>query len=146
MGFFNMQYTEALHINNIIENEVKATVAKLNASVRQAGVNRSVRITYKLRTKANEDVYSRISFVFPKFLIYIEKGAKRGHGGYKGSIWVNERGNRVRTNPNSLNKANQGSSQAKEWFNPIIEDFVNTINNQLLTQFMQLSYKRIKIK
>jgi hypothetical protein len=141
-----MQYAQALHINNIIETEVKATVAKLNASAKQAGVNRSVRITYKLRTKPNEDIYNRISFVFPKFLIYIEKGARRGHGGYKGSTWITQKGNTASTNPNSLNKANQGNSQAKEWFNPIIEDFVNTINNQLLTQFMQLSYNRLKIK
>ena len=149
MGFLLLQpmnYDDAQHINNIIETEVKTTVAKLNAAAKGTGVDRSVKITYRLYTTGSSLVYNKVRFMFPRFMIYVEKGATRGRGGYKGSIWVNERGNKVSTNPKSFNKMNQGPSKAQEWFNPIIEEFVNNINNQLLNQFMSLSYKRLKIK
>lgn len=73
----------------------------------------------------------------PRYGVWVHKGARRGHGGRKGSRWwssrvrttqtrgalkgVSTRGGWVSTNPASLGKMNTGRSRAVAWFDPVVE-------------------------
>ena len=62
-----------------------------------------------------------IWFGFRRYLVMVEKGAGRGHGGKKGSSWRGKDGKIHRTNPASLGKINTGHRKAMRWFNPVIK-------------------------
>lgn len=64
---------------------------------------------------------NRVGFSFAREGIYIEKGAGRGYGGYKGgSSWYNRKGEKQSTALSSLMKMGTGNRYSKPWFNPII--------------------------
>lgn len=71
--------------------------------------------------KYKDGVIERISFKFPRSLIWTHKGAGKGMGGSKGSSWTDAQGNRHSTNPRSLGKAGTGKRKPKEWFNKVVE-------------------------
>lgn len=60
-----------------------------------------------------------MGFQFPRHGIWQEKGARRGHGGAKGSTWYTN-GVRRRTRPESMGRMGQGASPARPWLNPAI--------------------------
>jgi len=73
------------------------------------------------RTAMKETVVSRVSFRFPRSLIWTHKGAGKGRGGRKGSQWINKFGNTQRTDPNSLGKAGSGGRKPKPWFTNVMD-------------------------
>ena len=75
----------------------------------------------KAKEKAVGGIIERISFKFPRTLIWTHKGAGKGRGGLKGSVWYDRLGIRHSTNPESLGKMNTGGRQAKPWFDNTIE-------------------------
>ncbi len=81
------------------------------------------KLKYPARTavKKRGGIPEKISIKFKRYLVFVEKGAGRGHGGEKGGSWINAKGERVRTNPNSLGKMNSGFRRADPWFNPVIK-------------------------
>lgn len=62
-----------------------------------------------------------VSFKFPRSLVWPHKGAGKGMGGSKGSVWYDKLGIRHKTDPASLGKAGSGSRQIKPWFNSVME-------------------------
>jgi hypothetical protein len=76
----------------------------------------------KSRIGKKDGIPSRVTFTFPRSLIWTHKGAGRGQGGTKGSRWINSFGNPRKTNPKSLGKMGTGSRVAKPWFNKTIND------------------------
>lgn len=59
----------------------------------------------------------RVSFKFPRSLVYPMKGAGKGRGGSKGSRWINSKGEQKTTNPASLGKQGTGGRVAKPFLN-----------------------------
>lgn len=66
-------------------------------------------------------IIERISFKFPRTLIWTHKGAGKGRGGLLGSTWYDKYGLKHTTNPNSLGKMDTGGRKAKPFFNDVIE-------------------------
>lgn len=75
----------------------------------------------KAREKYRGGIIEVISFKFPRTLIWTHKGAGKGRGGMKGSVWYDRLGIKHSTDPESLGKMNTGGRQAKPWFNDTIE-------------------------
>lgn len=66
-------------------------------------------------------IIERVSFKFPRTLIWTHKGAGKGRGGLLGSTWYDKYGLKHTTNPNSLGKMDTGGRKAKPFFNDVIE-------------------------
>ena len=65
------------------------------------------------------EVY-RVGFRFARHGVHLHFGAFRGHGGNKGSRWMDRLGNIRETNPDSLGKMGTGARAEADWFNPIL--------------------------
>lgn len=141
---------DAAAINAVIQEETIRCVAALKAEQSRAGIKsysgELKNIKYKLLKKDASGVYTRIRFIFPRYGVWIEKGAARGHGGAKGSKWINKNAITIYTNPEARNKMNTGGRRAKEWFNPVIENYVDRMTERLTKYFISISYQRLKIK
>lgn len=64
----------------------------------------------------------RVSFRFPRQMIWTFRGAGKGQGGLKGSTWIGPDGERKRTNPKSFGKMGTRNRRAKDWFNSVMDD------------------------
>lgn len=141
---------DAAVVNKIIEEETIRCVAALKAEQSRLGIN-SVsgelsKIKYKLLRKDTSGVYTRIRFIFPRYGVFIHKGASRGHAGSKGSQWKNRKDITIRTDERSFGKMNRGSRRAKEWFNDVIENFGDILTTRLEDYFIEIAYDRLIIK
>ena len=141
---------DAEQINSIIEEETVRCVAALKAEQSRLGIKRESgelsKIKYKLLRKDTTGVYTRIRFIFPRYGVFIHKGASRGHGGSKGSQWKNKKDITIRTDEKSLGKMNRGSRRAKEWFNDVIENYVDILLQKLQQYFISIAFSGLKIK
>ncbi|MFC4230584.1 hypothetical protein ACFOW1_01690 [Parasediminibacterium paludis] len=132
---------DVITINNLVEAETKRCIAALNAEMQRVGINTSGgNVKYKFGYKDGMVWYIR--FIFPRYLIYVSKGASRGHGGSKGSRWVSPKGITISTNPKSLNKL----KEPKDWFNPVIDNYCERLSELLADYFINLSLQRLHIK
>lgn len=93
-----------------------------------------------------EGLISAVRFKIKRSGVFVEKGAGRGQGGTKGGQWKNKFEQTIRTNPKSLGKMNTGKRKAKEWFNPVIQNYLEDLAEQVATEFLHISYKKLKIK
>lgn len=77
----------------------------------------------KLRSRQymQDGAIARISKVFPRELIWTNKGAGKGRGGFKGSRWVDQYGNNKTTNKESLGKMGTEGRVAKPFFNQSLD-------------------------
>jgi hypothetical protein len=124
--FARAQDTEALQKFN---DDVKAwaihATARLKANARMRVV-RNLLLSDSIRPNLYYDrqygkEVNRIGFSFVREGVYIEKGASRGYGGYRGgSSWYNRRGQLKTTELDSLMKMGTGRRRANPWFNPVI--------------------------
>jgi len=71
----------------------------------------------KDQVKYRKGAISMISFKFPRTLIFTHKGAGKGIGGFKGSRWINSKGEQKRTATTSLGKIGTSSRKEKPFFN-----------------------------
>lgn len=132
---------DVLTINTLIDAETRRCVAALNAEMQRVGINTSGgNVRYKLGYKDGMVWYIRFSF--PRYLIYVSKGASRGHGGRKGSQWQSPKGITISTNPKSFNKL----KEPKNWFNPVIDNYAERLGQLLADHFINLSLNRLHIK
>lgn len=75
----------------------------------------------KGRTKQRGGIIDRVSFKFPRSLVWTHKGAGKGRGGVKGSVWYDALGIRHSTSPGSFGKMGTGGRRAKPWLNDTLE-------------------------
>lgn len=129
--------------NKAVQKWMNSVAAQLRAGI----ASRSMRIARELQPRAYTDKYgliNRVGFSFPRHGIYIHKGAGRGQGGAIGSSWTKlKRINGVEistgivrhTDPASLNKQNDGSRQAYEWFDPVIRNRISELDEIVSNYF-----------
>lgn len=65
-----------------------------------------------------------IGFGMARHGVYLQQGAGRGYGGFKGSKWTDRYGTLQRTSKESLGKMDTGSRSATDWFNSIIIKYI----------------------
>ena len=135
-------------INSTVAALTTKTVAALQAEQERVGIKSRTGRLKKITIKYADDdgLISRISFKFQKYGVYQEKGAGRGQGGLKGSQWLNKEGQVIKTNPRSFGRMNTGNRHAKEWFNPVIENYVDQLAEHVANDFVNLSFKNLRIK
>lgn len=97
-------------------DEIRAALGQMGAR-RTGQLIRMVRVTYGLHF----GTVSRVTFGFPRYLVFVEKGARRGYGGKKGSYWTGPDGQRRKTDPRSLGRMGTGRSPARPSFNPTMD-------------------------
>ena len=98
------------------------------------------------RTRQQQGTVNRISISMPRHAIFVHVGAGKGRGGAKGSTWVNNKGERKTTNPNSIGKMNTGNRTAKEWYNPIIDRELPKLQAIVGKQYGTMVINALKIK
>lgn len=81
--------------------------------------------------KMMQDRSIYIGFRLKRYLVMIEKGAGKGHGGKKGSVWKGLDGKMKRTNPASLGKMNSGGRPAKPFFNVVIKAEIKDLADEV---------------
>lgn len=86
-----------------------------------------------------------IGYQFPRYGVFVEKGAGRGYGGKKGSQWRTN-GARRRTDPASLGKMGTGRRQAKPWFNPIMDARVGALADLVVKHMGTAAVNNIRIR
>lgn len=64
----------------------------------------------------------RVGFKFNRYLVFVHKGAGRGHGGLKGSVWTDRFGKQKKTRSGSLGKMNTGTRREEPWLNPVLDE------------------------
>ncbi len=120
---------------------LRAQVAGLN--IRHSGtLQRTLSVRY--RTQFNQ-VHS-IGAVFPRYAVFVEKGARKGYGGQKGSRWAGRDGKPRKTDPRSLGKMNTGRSTAKRWFNPVTDRQVERLADVVVKHYGNAAINAIGIK
>lgn len=75
----------------------------------------------KARFHTADGGIDRVGIKLNRSLVWTHKGAGKGRGGSIGSTWLNEKGERKKTNPKSRGKLGTGGRVAKPWFNTFME-------------------------
>lgn len=122
--------------------------ADVTAQLRQKVAVKSMRISQELTPKAYKDkngLINRLGFSFPRHGIWLNYGAGRGQGGYKGSHWnVLKKINGVEidtgvvrhTAPDSLNmKMGTGNRQPFDWFDSVIRGNIGELEEIVMNYF-----------
>lgn len=103
------------------------------------------------------EVYG-LGFQFPRHGVFAEKGARRGHGGTKGSRWYRanlvgkdkngkpKTGGWQRTNPRSFGKMGTGRSPEVPWLNPIIQARMDELADKVAGHYAEMALNSILIK
>ena len=78
-------------------------------------------VKIKNKTTYRGGIIEIVSFKFPRSLVWTHKGAGKGMGGSKGSVWYDKLGIKHSTDPDSLGKMGSGSRTSKPWFNSVME-------------------------
>lgn len=130
-------------INKRVENVTADAVTKMNQAISSTGFTGG-KSSALFRKK--DGLVNRIAFKFPRALIFREKGAGKGKGGNKGSQWTNDRGEKIKTNPQSFGKMNTGNRRAKPLIEPVIDTFCDELTASVAEEFVEISFKNIKIK
>lgn len=138
----------------------QATLAELRQSGGRIGSRgtgtfmRTLRVRYQQRFG---EIYG-IGFQFPRYAVFAEKGARKGHGGAKGSRWWNDSDTSVlkdgsirqggwrRTNPASFGKMNSGASRATPWFNPVVDRRMGTLAEMMADHVADMALNTILIR
>lgn len=121
-------------MNGDVRTWSSATVEALRSSAANLGVRKTGLLIKMLKARHRNTLgeISSIQFDLPRYGVYVEKGARRGHGGVKGSRWIGSDGKVHKTDPKSLGKMNTGRSQAKKWFNPVMTVRVEVLADVLV--------------
>ena len=64
---------------------------------------------------------NKVTFTFRRSLIYTMNGSGKGIGGFKGSRWLNAKGESKKTNPKSLGKICAGHRIQKDFINQSLD-------------------------
>jgi hypothetical protein len=90
---------------------------KMRVGVKSNALQKSI----KGRVKVRQNEPYAIAYQFLRYGAWLEKGAGKGAGGYKGSTWYDKNGNKKTANPLSKNK--MGAKRlAHPWFDETIQD------------------------
>lgn len=119
-----MEYDD---LNERIRQKVAGSKARLLAKMQQLGMKHGVnkdeaeRLTKLITTtRETEGLITRIRYRFKRSGVFVHKGVGKGR---PASAPVN----------------------AKEWFNPVIEEFADELAEEVLDGMLEVSYTRLKI-
>ena len=135
-------------VNRIIENGTADLIPALIQEQQKYGIKHGPDGMDKIKKafKKRDGMISKITLKIKKSGIYREKGAGKGMGGKKGSSWIDSKGQRKTTNPNSLGKAGTGNRQPAPWFNPVVEKYADDLANKLADEFVEIAFNNLKLK
>lgn len=114
------------HVSKLMR--VAAMGGIMSMSLRDKGTLLS---SLKNYTRVEQGVANRVSLSFSRHGVFMEKGAGRGYGGSKGSVWYDAKGQRRTTNPQSFGKMGSGARIRKPWFNPMVENVLPLLEAQV---------------
>lgn len=132
--YHRIKNTEALNRFNAeveawaskVEGELKAS-AQSKFAHRPSGkvIALSPRLAESIKANVKKDKQHKleaksIGFSIARHGVYLQKGASKGHGGFKGSKWLTQKMNWMTTDAKSIGKMDTGSSEAVDWFNSVI--------------------------
>ena len=105
-------WTQSVQKEIIAEGKAEGITHRANSPSKGSSLDK-----IKSRVYQSGGVVDKVGIRFRRSLIYPHKGAGKGHGGEKGSTWVDGYGKNQKTNPDSFGKAGSGSRKAKPFFN-----------------------------
>lgn len=115
---FNKKITDQA---KVLEGEMKAKGTALGIVHRRNSPSSGSSLRkLKAKVKEKDGLVNKISYSFPRQLIYTHKGAGKGKGGIIGSRWQNKYGETVKTNPRSFGKAGTGNRKEKPFIDQAV--------------------------
>jgi hypothetical protein len=119
---------------------LRSSMAGLN--IRHTGaMQRTLAIRYRMQFNQVNSVGAS----FPRYAVFVEKGASKGFGGQKGSRWRTG-GQSRKTNPKSMGKMGTGKRPAKKWFNPVTAKHVEKLADIALKHYGNAAINSIGIR
>lgn len=116
--------------------------AMAGLSVRQTGqLARELKVHFGKR----HGQVVNVAYTFPRYAVFVEKGAGRGYGGKKGSQWYTG-GARRRTAKESLGRMGSGNRPAKPFFNPTMDERVSALADLVVKYYADFAVGELKIK
>jgi prophage DNA circulation protein len=114
-------------LNTDVQQKTKQFVARLKAEQNALGMKHGSDSLQKIgsRISTKNQVPNRVRIRFKKSGIFVHKGVGRG-------------------TPAAL--AGTTNRKAKEWFNPLVEEFADELMETFADAFIDVSYEKLKIK
>jgi hypothetical protein len=125
----------------------KGTHGPILASMQGMGIRRTGAAIRSLKVSTGSQFgrVNRVSFGFLRYVVWVEKGAGRGHGGRKGSSWYTG-GKMRKTDPRSFGKMNTGNRSARPSVNPIIDQRTPLLADLVAQFYADMAINTIRIK
>lgn len=104
-------------LSSDIEEQAAELEEMLAFEIERLGLRDSDNLIDSLKhnVRYQSGVPESIGVKFARTGIYVARGAGKGFGGTKGSTWRTSKGEKRRTNPESLGKAGTGTRQEADW-------------------------------
>ena len=134
--------------NEEIRKWSKASTEDIRRALIGIGARKSGLIIKELRSRIalKFGTVNRVTFQFPRHLVFIEKGASKGYGGRKGSRWNSADGETRKTDPRSLGRMGTGARPARPTFNPTMERQMLVLVGIMQRHYADAAAKGILIK
>ena len=98
----------------------------------------------KTNTRFRDGVPESIGIKFARSGIYMAKGARRGHGGRKGSTWRTSKGEKRSTNPESKGKLFAGYPGKRDWISQPLNTATTNLESTLEKHYGAATIKVLK--
>lgn len=123
-----MDNQETIFERERYRQEVRSWAAEAARKMRGASPRRTGQLLalLKHRLRMRTGVPEAVFFQFPRYAVWVEKGAGKGHGGRKGSRWYSN-GTLRRTDKASLGRMNSGARRARPFINPVLDTDVELL-------------------
>ncbi len=108
--------------NDAVRQWGRATREEVRQALASVGAKNTGRLIREVNVRMGQQFgrANRVTFGFPRYLVWVEKSAGKGYGGKKGSRWTTN-GETRRTNKGSLGKMGTGARPARPAFNPVMD-------------------------
>lgn len=137
-----------------------ATLGALKAGAAPIGARGTGQLMRLLKVRYYQrygEIYG-LGYQFPRYGVWLEKGARKGYGGSKGSRWWSpnalrvakngsvSKGNWRKTDPTSFGKMNTGASKAFHWFNPVVDARIEVLADMVARHYSNMAVNAILIR
>jgi hypothetical protein len=138
---------DADEFNQAVRQWGHATREEVRQALASVGAKNTGRLIREVNVRMGQQFgrANRVTFGFPRYLVFVEKGAGKGYGGKKGSRW-NTNGETRRTNKGSLGKMGAGARPARPTFNPTMDRRVPVLASIAAQFWADAAIKGIGIK
>jgi hypothetical protein len=143
-GFSIRQTLEGL--SSDVRKQAEELEEMLAFEIHRLGVRDTDNLLDSLKTNVRfrDGVPESIGAKFARSGIFMAKGARRGHGGRKGSTWRTSKGEKRTTNPESKGKLLTGYPGKRDWISQPLDTTEKHLGSVLEKHYGEATIKVLK--